>query len=217
MSISKLQNHLHARFRGSRLRHRGIRECGQSSSRPLEKNMIRLMEWPGLAIAVLSLQAQVPEQIRQATISGSRGTSGKCAIEVRVDMSAEVDVYGNSGRLRTMTGQPATWARMDCTDPLPYNMSDFRFRGIDGRGQVKLVQIGGITTAWRSSALMTQSPAQRVHLRYRMEWGIRRNSHSRVSNRCQQSCNTDEQSCGNAPRVFSRRSIEPGHLRRARN
>ena len=102
--------------------------------------MIRLMKWPGLAIAVLSLQAQVPEQIRQATISGSRGTSGKCTIEVRVDMSAEVDVYGNSGRLRTMTGQPATWARMDCTDPLPYNMSDFRFRGIDGRGQVKLVQ-----------------------------------------------------------------------------
>ena len=112
----------------------------QPSSRPLEKNMIRLMKWPGLAIAVLSLQAQVPEQIRQATISGSRGTSGKCTIEVRVDMSAEVDVYGNSGRLRTMTGQPATWARMDCTDPLPYNMSDFRFRGIDGRGQVKLVQ-----------------------------------------------------------------------------
>src|SRR6476659_8333070 len=101
---------------------------------------MRLMKWPGMAIAVVSLQAQVPEQIRQATISGSRGTSGKCTIEVRVDMSAEVDVYGNSGRLRTMTGQPATWARMDCTDPLPYNMSDFRFRGIDGRGQVKLVQ-----------------------------------------------------------------------------
>ena len=102
--------------------------------------MMRLIKWPVLAIAVLSLQAQVPDQIRQATISGSRGTSGKCTIEVRVDMAAEVDVYGNSGRLRTMAGQPATWARMECTDPLPYNMSDFRFRGIDGRGQVKLAQ-----------------------------------------------------------------------------
>ena len=29
---------------------------------------------------------------------------------------------------------------MQCTDPLPYDMSDFRFRGIDGRGSVKLVQ-----------------------------------------------------------------------------
>lgn len=102
--------------------------------------MMRCMKWAVLATAVLALQAQVPDQIRQATISGSRGTSGKCTIEVRVDMAAEVDVYGDSGRLRTISGQPATWTRMECTDPLPYNMSDFRFKGIDGRGQVKLAQ-----------------------------------------------------------------------------
>jgi hypothetical protein len=29
---------------------------------------------------------------------------------------------------------------MECTDPLPYNMTDFRFKGIDGRGNVKLAQ-----------------------------------------------------------------------------
>jgi hypothetical protein len=101
---------------------------------------MQLMKWAVLAATTLALQAQVPDQIRQATISGSRGTSGKCTIEVRVDMSAEVDVYGNSGRLRTLAGQPATWTRMECTDPLPYNMSDFRLKGIDGRGQVKLAQ-----------------------------------------------------------------------------
>ena len=77
MSMLEVAEPPHAPFRGARLRHRGIRECGQSSSRPLEKSMIRLMKWPGLAIAVLSLQAQVPEQIRQATISGSRGYVGK--------------------------------------------------------------------------------------------------------------------------------------------
>src|SRR5512136_382364 len=102
--------------------------------------MKQSMTWAVLATAVVALQAQVPDQIRQATISGSRGTSGKCTIEVRVDMSAEVDVYGDSGRLRTIAGQPATWTRMECTDPLPYNMTDFRFKGIDGRGSVKLVQ-----------------------------------------------------------------------------
>jgi len=98
------------------------------------------MKWLFLSAAVLAAQAQVPDQIRRATISGSRGASGKCTIEVRVDMSAEVDVYGDSGRLRTLAGQPATWTRMECTDPLPYNMSDFRFKGIDGRGSVKLAQ-----------------------------------------------------------------------------
>jgi hypothetical protein len=83
---------------------------------------------------------QVPDQIRRATISGSGGTTGKCTLEVRVDHAAEVDVYGDSGRLRTISGQPATWTRMDCTAGLPSNMSDFRFRGIDGRGRVKLAQ-----------------------------------------------------------------------------
>jgi hypothetical protein len=102
--------------------------------------MMRFIKWAALAAAILALQAQVPDQIRQATISGSGGTSGKCTIEVRVDIAAEVDVYGNSGRLRTIAGQPATWNRMECTGALPYNMSDFRFKGIDGRGQVKLVQ-----------------------------------------------------------------------------
>lgn len=72
--------------------------------------------------------------------AGSGGTSGKCTIEVRVDASAEVDIYGDSGRLRTVAGQQATWTRMDCSDALPAAMSDFRFRGIDGRGSVKLAQ-----------------------------------------------------------------------------
>jgi hypothetical protein len=101
---------------------------------------MRLMKWMLPAAAVLALQAQGPEQIRQATVKGSRGASGKCTIEVRVDIAAEVDIYGNSGRLRTLAGQPATWTRMECSDPLPYNMSDFRFKGIDGRGQMKLLQ-----------------------------------------------------------------------------
>lgn len=93
-----------------------------------------------LVLFACAAQAQVADQIRRATVSGSGGTSGKCTIEVRVDGSAEVDVYGDSGRLRTLAGQPATWTRMECTDALPAAMSDFRFRGIDGRGSVKLAQ-----------------------------------------------------------------------------
>jgi hypothetical protein len=101
---------------------------------------MQTVKWVTIAAAALSLQAQVPDDIRQATIRGSRGTSGKCTVEVRVDVAAEVDIYGDSGRLRTLGGQPAGWTRLECTDPLPYNMSDFRFRGIDGRGQVRLAQ-----------------------------------------------------------------------------
>lgn len=84
--------------------------------------------------------AQTPDLIRQATISGSGGTSGKCTIEVRVDIAAEVDIYGDSARLRTLGGQQSVWNRFVCSAPLPYSMSDFRFRGIDGRGSVKLLR-----------------------------------------------------------------------------
>jgi hypothetical protein len=93
-----------------------------------------------LCAAALAAQAPVADQVRVASISGSQGTSGKCTIEVRVDMAAEVDIYGNSGRLRTLAGQPATWIRFVCTDALPFNMKDFRLKGIDGRGSVKLLQ-----------------------------------------------------------------------------
>jgi hypothetical protein len=98
------------------------------------------LKWLTAFTIALVAQAQVSDQVRQATISGSGGTSGKCTIEVRVDIAAEVDIYGDSGRLRTLAGQPATWTRMDCNNPLPYRMTDFRFRGIDGRGNQQLVQ-----------------------------------------------------------------------------
>lgn len=93
-----------------------------------------------LIAAPVLAAAQTPELIRQAAISGSGGTSGKCTIEVRVDIAAEVDIYGGSARLRTLGGQQSVWNRFECTGPLPYSMSDFRFRGIDGRGSVKLLQ-----------------------------------------------------------------------------
>jgi hypothetical protein len=76
----------------------------------------------------------------RATITGSRGDNGKCTIEVEVDGTAEVEISGQNGRIRTLAGQPSTWRRMECSDPLPRNPSDFRFRGIDGRGDVNLIR-----------------------------------------------------------------------------
>jgi hypothetical protein len=95
-----------------------------------------------VVLCPLALFAQgTGDDIRRATLTGAAGSSsGKCTLEVRVDHQAEVDVYGDSARLRTLAGQPATWVRMQCTDALPLAMSDFRFRGIDGRGSVTLLQ-----------------------------------------------------------------------------
>jgi len=57
-----------------------------------------------------------------------------------VDGSAEVEIRGDRGFLRTLSGQPARWRRFECSGTMPTNPADFRFSGIDGRGRQELVQ-----------------------------------------------------------------------------
>ena len=92
-----------------------------------------------LAAVVLTIPATAQQVTRRADISGS-AVDGKCTIEVNVDGSAEVEVQGNVGRLRNLSGQTPTWSRFVCNGLMPANPLDFRFRGIDGRGSVQLVQ-----------------------------------------------------------------------------
>ena len=90
-----------------------------------------------LFVFQLSVFAQSPH-IR-ANISGAQG-DGKCTFEVEVDGSAEVEIHGDQGDLRTTSGRPAVWRRLVCNQPLPNNPADFRFQGIDGRGRQQLVR-----------------------------------------------------------------------------
>jgi len=92
-----------------------------------------------LAAAACLPMAAAPDTIR-ANITGGRGDRGKCTIEVNVDEAAEVEVSGDVGRIRTLAGGRAHWVRLQCTGPIPRNPEDFRFRGIDGRGQVELIR-----------------------------------------------------------------------------
>lgn len=96
-----------------------------------------------LAVTIVGCAVQAnaaSEQTFRANITGGGGDSGKCTIEVEVDDTAEVEVYGVEGRIRTLSGNPSTWRRFQCTSPLPRNPVDFRFRGIDGRGRVELIR-----------------------------------------------------------------------------
>ena len=92
-----------------------------------------------LAAAACLPLAAAPNSIR-ANITGGRGDGGKCTIEVNVDEVAEVEVSGDMGHIRTISGAPAHWVRLQCTAPMPRRPEDFRFRGIDGRGRVELIR-----------------------------------------------------------------------------
>ena len=94
-----------------------------------------------LALAAMALSGFAQDFTRRADMMGGGGRdAGKCTIEVDVDGSAEISVSGDSGRLNTLSGQPAVWRRFQCSGPIPRNPGDFRFQGIDGRGRVTLAR-----------------------------------------------------------------------------
>jgi len=59
---------------------------------------------------------------------------------VDVDSVAEVEVRGDTARVRTLSGEPSRFRRFDCESVMPSRPSEFRFTGVDGRGRVSLVQ-----------------------------------------------------------------------------
>lgn len=103
-------------------------------------NRYRLQAAAAACVAIAFCAQAQPVSTYRASINGSNMESGKCTIEVVVDSVVEIQVRGDQGRMRTMSGQPAQWRRFQCDGRMPVNMSDFRFRGIDGRGRQELVQ-----------------------------------------------------------------------------
>jgi hypothetical protein len=98
-----------------------------------------LLKSVAAAVLVVPMCAQTGE--RRATLKGGGGNDGgKCTVEVYVDGSADVEIRGERGFLRTLSGQRAQWRRFECSGPLPTNPVEFRFSGIDGRGRQELVQ-----------------------------------------------------------------------------
>jgi hypothetical protein len=92
------------------------------------------------AVAALAWPVCAQSGERRANLTGGGGDSGKCTIEVSVDGAADVEIRGDRGFLRTVSGQPAQWRRFECSGPMPVNPAEFRFSGVDGRGRQELVQ-----------------------------------------------------------------------------
>jgi hypothetical protein len=97
-----------------------------------------LLHWAVLTALVVSAGAQTAE--RRANFTGRGGDNGKCTIEVEVDGVVDVEIRGDRGVLRTLSGQPGLWRRFECNALLPANPGNFRFTGIDGRGSQTLLQ-----------------------------------------------------------------------------
>src|SRR5689334_20264503 len=67
---------------------------------------------------------------------------GRCRIRVRIDDDSDVELRGEQIRIRVLRGGPGRDEGSECNSPLPTSgtIRNFRFRGIDGRGDSRLVQ-----------------------------------------------------------------------------
>jgi len=93
-----------------------------------------------MAFLLFMESTQAATLTRRAFITGGGGGRGKCTLEVDVDGAAEVEVAGDTGHLRTLSGRTAVWRRFQCNVPLPRMADDFRLIGVDGRGSVQLTR-----------------------------------------------------------------------------
>jgi hypothetical protein len=102
--------------------------------------MNRLLTVFAAAFVVASPAGAQQYQRRASMVAGGGGGRGKCTIEVVVDGAADVEIRGDQGVIKNISGRPAEWRRFECNAPLPANPADFRFAGIDGRGRQTLVR-----------------------------------------------------------------------------
>lgn len=97
--------------------------------------------WPIGAVLMAMAPLHAQDVLRRAIIvgGGSYG-GGKCTIQVNVDHSAEVEIWGDNAELRTTAGARGFWRRFECTAPMPRYADNFRLVPIEGRGPVSLLQ-----------------------------------------------------------------------------
>lgn len=95
-------------------------------------------------LAALSLWGQSTDAVfrpKQMREWNERDNNGRCIIRVMVDDEVDVELSGDQVRVRVLKGGPGRDDGSECTQPLPIGgFSRFAFRGIDGRGEVRLVQ-----------------------------------------------------------------------------
>src|SRR4051794_39744645 len=89
-------------------------------------------------VTAAALAGSAGAQQRRATaIAGGNGDVGRCYAEVRVDGAAEVEIRGDTGSLRDLSGQQPQWQRFECTGSVPAN-ANLRLTA-NGRGRIELV------------------------------------------------------------------------------
>ena len=122
-----------------------------------------------LALAPLLAQETSEVTVRRARNWSPNAADGWCAVKVWVDDEAEFALQGDKLVLFTARGRAARDVATECSGPLPANVENFRFKGVDGRGEVTLIEQ---PSRYRSRAVVrirdNKPDGEEYH--FRLEW-----------------------------------------------
>ena len=93
-----------------------------------------------MAASVASALAQRNTVQINPRLTGGDSSNGKCIIRIMVDDAVNVRIGNGQIRVQTLSGRDTRDDGSECSAILRNgrNLSDFKFRGIDGRGEVRL-------------------------------------------------------------------------------
>ena len=127
------------------------------------------MLWIPLLLALAQDTQEVT--VRRARDWSPAASQGWCAIKVWVDDEAEFALHGDRLRMFTARGQQTRDVASECSTPLPQNVETFRFRGIDGRGDVRLLEEPTRRNGWSAVVRIRDSKPGGEEYHFRLEWG----------------------------------------------
>lgn len=136
--------------------------------------------WFGCALLVAQQDPVFrPKQMRDYN---PRAADGRCILRVRIDDENDVELRGDRVLLRTLTGRPGRDDGSECSQPLPAGgFSKFAFRGIDGRGEVRLVQEPRLGNQWTAIVSIRDKKGGDEGYTFELSWTADPNAASYVS------------------------------------
>jgi hypothetical protein len=127
-------------------------------------------------LSVMAISAASAEIVRvnprRTRDYDERANQGYCAIRLWVDDEVNVFVQGGTITFENVRGQRSRDAGTECSQPMPRgtSLSDFQFKGIDGRGRVELIEEPMPRNGFRAWVRILDSKGGGEEHHFRLSW-----------------------------------------------
>src|SRR5579864_222768 len=121
--------------------------------------------------AVLPMRADTQFRARKMTRNDVPLGKGQCDIRLQVDDEVEISVRGDLVSIRTISGRDSRDDGSECNEPLPTrDIQGFRFEGIDGRGEVRLLAEPSRRNEFQAIIRIRDSASGEEGYHFRLTW-----------------------------------------------